>query len=196
MSEVGPSSPIGESPLTVPSSTTPTPEPLNRIQERKFWVELRHATSEERNYEEFHLNLREIAAEHFEGSRKFYYVLLGDDKYHKVRNPARDPINSDPSADAPRVQINAKVVREEYPELLDDFGMFLSHPLGRFLHRLTLFTQNGERGKGRPRNSILTGHQCTHFLDRPPKTQANLLKMNLCPGGLRNRTNSMNQSLA
>ena len=85
MSEVGPSSPFGESPLTIPPSTTPTPEPLNKIPQRNFWVELRRATSEERDYGEFHLNLREIAAEHTEGSKEFYYALLGDNKYHKVR---------------------------------------------------------------------------------------------------------------
>lgn len=87
MSEIGPSSPFGGSPLTVPPSTTPTPEPLNRMQERNFWVEVRHPTAEQRNHEEFHLNLRKVAAEHAEGSRKFYYVLLGDNKYHKVRAP-------------------------------------------------------------------------------------------------------------
>lgn len=87
MSEVGPSSPLGESPLTVPPSITPTPEPLNKLQEPNFWIELRHATAEERNYEDFHLNLHEIAAEYTEGSRKFYYALLGDNKYHKVRAP-------------------------------------------------------------------------------------------------------------
>lgn len=87
MSGIDPSSPFGGSPLTVPPSTTPTPEPLNRTQERNFWVELRHATAEERNYGEFRLNLREIAAEYIEGSRKFYYVLLGDNKHHKVRAP-------------------------------------------------------------------------------------------------------------
>lgn len=85
VSVVGPSSPFGESPLTVPPSTTPTPEPLNRTQERNFWVELRHPTAEQRDYEEFYLNIREIAAEHTEGSRQFYYALLGDNKYHKVR---------------------------------------------------------------------------------------------------------------
>ena len=86
MSEVGPSSPSGvaQSPLTVPSSRTPTPEPLNQVTERKFWVELRHATAEERNYGDFRLNLREIVAEHAEGSEEFYYVLLGDNKHHKV----------------------------------------------------------------------------------------------------------------
>jgi hypothetical protein len=87
MSEVGPSSPFGESPLTIPPSTIPSPEPPNRAQGSNFWVELRHATAEERNYEGFHLNLRKIAAEHTEGSRKFYYALLGDNKYHKVRAP-------------------------------------------------------------------------------------------------------------
>jgi len=86
MSEVGLSSPpiATLSPLTVPSSRTPTPEPLNQASERKFWVELRHATAEERNYGDFRLNLREIVAEHAEGSKEFYYVLLGDNKYHKV----------------------------------------------------------------------------------------------------------------
>ena len=86
MSEVDPSSPLAmaESPLTVPSSRTPTPEPLNRMPERRFWVELRHATAEERNYGDFRLNLRKIAAEHTEDSKEFYYVLLGDNKYHKV----------------------------------------------------------------------------------------------------------------
>jgi len=87
MSEVGPSSPyrLAESPLTVPSSSTPTPEPLNRMPERDFWVELRHPTAEERDYRDFHLNLRQIVAEHAEGSEEFYYVLLGDNKHHKVR---------------------------------------------------------------------------------------------------------------
>ena len=87
MSEVGPSSPyrLAESPLTVPSSSTPTPEPFNRVPERNFWVELRHPTAEERNYRDFHLNLRQIVAEHAEGSEEFYYVLLGDNKHHKVR---------------------------------------------------------------------------------------------------------------
>lgn len=87
MSEVGPSSPpivTLESPLTVPSSRTPTPEPHNGLSERNFWVELRHATAEERDYGEFHLNLRKIVAEHAEGSNEFYYVLLGDNKHHKV----------------------------------------------------------------------------------------------------------------
>lgn len=93
MSEVGPSSPFGESPLTIPPSTTPTPEPLNKIPQRNFWVELRRATSEERDYGEFHLNLREIAAEHTEGSKEFYYALLGDNKYHKVRLSTHNPIN-------------------------------------------------------------------------------------------------------
>jgi hypothetical protein len=85
-SEVGPSSPyiVAESPLTVPTSNTPTPEPPNRTAERDFWVELRHATAEERNYGDFHLNLRKVVAEYTEGSREFYYVLLGDKKYHKV----------------------------------------------------------------------------------------------------------------
>ena len=86
MSEVGPSL-SGGSPLTVPPSTNPTPEPLEQIRGRDFWVELNRATTEQRNYEEFHLNLREVAAERTEGSRMFYYVLLGDDKYHKVRLP-------------------------------------------------------------------------------------------------------------
>lgn len=86
MSEVDPSSPliVAESPLTVPSSRTPTPEPFNRMPERNFWVELRHATREERNYGDLHLNLREIVAEHTEDSEEFYYALLGDNKYHKV----------------------------------------------------------------------------------------------------------------
>jgi len=86
MSEVDPSSPImvADSPLTVPPSGTPTPEPLNRMPERNFWVELRHATAEERNYEDFYFNLRKIVAEHTEGSEEFYYVLLGDNKHHKV----------------------------------------------------------------------------------------------------------------
>lgn len=85
-SEVGPSSPgrAAESPLTVPPSTSPTPDPPNRTPERNFWVELRHATAEEKNYGDFYLNLREIATDHSEGSRRFYYVLLGDNKYHKV----------------------------------------------------------------------------------------------------------------
>ena len=105
MSEVGPSSPFGESlsPLTVPSSTTTTPGPVNQMPERDFWVELRPATKRERNRKEFHLNLLEIAAEHTEGSKEFYYVLLGDKKYHKVRAPARDPINLDLPADASSV---------------------------------------------------------------------------------------------
>lgn len=86
VSEVGPSSPgrVPESPLTVPSTRSPTPEPLNRMPEPNFWIELRHATAEERNYGDIHLNLREIVAEHTEGSKEFYYVLLGDDKHHKV----------------------------------------------------------------------------------------------------------------
>ena len=86
MSEIGPSSPNGvaESPLTVPLSRTPTPEPLNQVPARSFWVELRHATADERNYGDFHLNLRKIVAEHTEGSAEFYYVLLGDNKHHKV----------------------------------------------------------------------------------------------------------------
>ena len=71
--------------MTVPSSSTPTPEPLNRVPERNFWVELRHPTAEERNYRDFHLNLRQIVAEHTEGSKEFYYVLPGDNKHHKVR---------------------------------------------------------------------------------------------------------------
>ena len=75
---------MAESSLTVPSSRTPTPEPLNRMPERNFWVELRHATAEERSYGDFYLSLHKIAAEHIEGSREFYYVLLGDKKYHKV----------------------------------------------------------------------------------------------------------------
>lgn len=85
MSEGLSSPPIATlSPLTVPSSTTPTPEPPNPMPESNFWVELRHATAEERDYEEFHLDLREIAAEHTEGSQEFYYVLLGDSKHHKA----------------------------------------------------------------------------------------------------------------
>ena len=86
MSEIGPSSPPIAilSPLTVPSSRTPTPEPLDQMPERNFWVELRHATAEERNYGDFHLDLHEIVAEHTEGSKEFYYVLLGDNKHHKV----------------------------------------------------------------------------------------------------------------
>ena len=86
MSEVDPSSPPGvaESPLTVPPSRTPTPEPLHRMSERSFWVELRHATAEERNYRDFHLNLRKIVAEYTEGPNEFYYALLGDNKHHKV----------------------------------------------------------------------------------------------------------------
>jgi hypothetical protein len=87
MSEVDPSSPFGGSPLTVPPSTNPTPEPLNRTRGRDFWVELRQPTAEQRNYKEFHLNLHKIGAEYAEGSREFYYVLLGDNKYHKVRVP-------------------------------------------------------------------------------------------------------------
>ena len=86
MSEVGLSSPpiATLSPLTVPSSTTPTPEPPNPVPECNFWVELRHTTVEERNYGDFHLNLGEIVAEHTEGSQEFYYVLLGDNKHHKA----------------------------------------------------------------------------------------------------------------
>ena len=89
VSEVGPSSParVAESPLTVPSSRTPTPEPHNQMPERNFWVVLRRATTEERNYEAFHLNLREIVAEYTEGSKEFYYILLGDGKHHKVCSP-------------------------------------------------------------------------------------------------------------
>ena len=73
MSEIGPSSPNGvaESPLTVLLSRTPTPEPLNRVLERSFWVELRHATANERNYGDFHLNLCKIVAEYTEGSAEF-----------------------------------------------------------------------------------------------------------------------------
>lgn len=86
MSRVGPSSPFGDSPLTVPPSVTPSPEPLGtKVPERNFWVELRHPNAKQRKYKGFQLNLREIAAEHTEGSKKFYYVLLGDNKYHKVR---------------------------------------------------------------------------------------------------------------
>lgn len=82
---VVPSPPFGDSPLTVPPSIDPTPEPTNPIPERNVWVELRHATTKQKNYKEFYLRLRKIVAEHTEGSKKFYYALLGDDKYHKVR---------------------------------------------------------------------------------------------------------------
>jgi hypothetical protein len=105
MSEVDPSSPFGEalSPLTVPSSTTTTPGPVNQMPERDFWVELRPATERERSRKGFCLNLLEIAAEHTGGSKEFYYVFLGDGKYHKVRASARDPINFDLPTDASRV---------------------------------------------------------------------------------------------
>ena len=86
VSEVGPSSPgmVTESPLTVPPSRTPTPEPLNRMPERNFWVELRHATAKERSYGDIYFNIRKIVSEYTEGSQEFYYVLLGDNKHHKV----------------------------------------------------------------------------------------------------------------
>ena len=103
VSEVGPSSPgrTAGSPLTVPSSTSPTPEPRNRTPEPNFWVELRHATAEERDYEGFHLNLIKIVAECLEGSREFYYALLGDEKYHKVYSfLACNLVDLDPSTDA------------------------------------------------------------------------------------------------
>ena len=105
VSETGPSSPwrVAESPLTVPSSKSPTPDPLARISKRNFWVELRHATPEERNYGDFHLNLRKIVGEYTEGSEEFYYVLLGDNKYHKVDLPTSDPVTLDPYANASRV---------------------------------------------------------------------------------------------
>ena len=150
VSEVGPSSPdrVVESPLTVPPSISPTPEPLNRMPERDFWVELRHATEEERNYGDFHLNLRKIAAVYTEASRKFYYVLLGDNRYHKVSSSARDPVDLGSFTDALRAQINAKVVREEYPDLLDDFRTSLDHNSTRCRPGLIMFVKDGGRGKG------------------------------------------------
>ena len=77
-----------------PDSASSLGSPLTPIQtlqestpvQKSFSIVLTRMDNEKKHqYADFKLNVRDIVKKHTEGSKTYYYALLGDGNYHKAR---------------------------------------------------------------------------------------------------------------